>query len=258
VDTNNEQAYYSNLWKIINQKSSDYSAYGINSQGNAVLDSSALAQFIMEKYPKLVRNTIPHTVYTIPKTPFSEQLSYFFLNRANKGLCISLKDKNGNDIILVNAGDDSSARKKRILTIKAPTLDNMGKLQDRIKFKVLKNDIEYVTRRNLRQKVNKPMAAILVSTSRNETTPKGNFEKHFKALMQEQGHDASPRVAAEYLLSTMPYTEKRKLNTSLVTMGIKTREDMEKLLHKWKAEALKGIAAPKVSRTKVMEMEYGR
>jgi hypothetical protein len=33
---------------------------------------------------------------------------------------------------------------------------------------------------------------------------------------------------------------------------------MEKLLHKWKAEALKGIAAPKVSRTRVTEMEYGR
>jgi len=258
VDTNKEQVYYSSLWKIINQKSNDYSAYGINRQGNAVLDSGILAKYIIDKYPKLIRNTIPHTVYAIPKAPFSEQLSYFFLNRANKGLCISLKDKSGNDVILVNAGDGSSTGKKRILTIKAPTLDNMGKLQDRIKFTVLKNDIEYVTQRNLRQKVNKPMAAILSSTSRNETTPKGNFEKHFKALMREQGHGASPQVAAEYLLSTMPYTEKRKLNTSLVTMGIKSREDMEKLLHKWKAEALKGIAAPKVSRARVSEMEYGR
>jgi hypothetical protein len=56
----------------------------------------------------------------------------------------------------------------------------------------------------------------------------------------------------------MPYSEKRKLNASLNAMGVKSNQDMERLLHKWTAEALKGIAGPSISRARNREPEYGR
>jgi hypothetical protein len=159
---------------------------------------------------------------------------------------------------MVNARTGSEQNRKRTLTFTAPSLDDTAELRNKIAYRIIKNDIEYVLQKNLQLLSNTSMAAILSSAPKNSTTPKGTFEKHFKNLVREQGTGSSPMAAAQYLFSTMPYSEKRKLNISLNAMGIKSNQDMERLLHKWTAEVIKGIGGPAISRTKTREPEYER
>jgi hypothetical protein len=55
----------------------------------------------------------------------------------------------------------------------------------------------------------------------------------------------------------MAYSEKRKLNYSLNAMGVKTKTDMDKLLQRWKSEALRERPLPKHARSMKLP-EYGR
>jgi hypothetical protein len=43
----------------------------------------------------------------------------------------------------------------------------------------------------------------------------------------------------------MAYSDKKKLNHSLNAMGVKTKPDMEKLLQRWKSEALRETPLPR-------------
>jgi hypothetical protein len=253
-----EQLYYSNLWKIIHKKTTDFTFYRLNSKGMAELDSSMIAGYIMAHYPKAIRQSVSDTIYQIPNTPFSESISRLILNNSSKGFSIALKEKNGKHKIMVNAGIGSGQNKKRALVFYVDTVDTTSEVRNYIAQQVIKNDVEHILQKHLRLKSNKPLAAILSSTSKNAATPKGSFEKHFKALMKEQGVGASPMVTAQYLFTTMPYTEKKKLNVALNTMGIKSNEDMERLLHKWTAEAVKGIHQPAASTVKARRLEYER
>jgi hypothetical protein len=159
---------------------------------------------------------------------------------------------------MVNAGTGPEQNKKRVVSFSAPSFEDTVELRKNIALRVIKNDIEFILHKNLRLASNKPMAAILSSVSKNTSTPKGTFEKHFKSLIREQKASSSPMAAAQYLFSTMPYSEKRKLNISLNAMGIKSSPDLEQLLHKWTAEALKEKSEPTVSRARNQRVEYGR
>ena len=253
-----EQKYYSNLWKIIHGKTSDFTFYRLDSKGNAELDTALLADYVMGNYPAAVRHAVPDTIYQIPNTPFSENVSRLLVNNSRKGFMVALKGKDGRHKIMVNAGAGPEQNKKRTLLFTVPSTDNDAGLRKSIAARVIKDDIEFVLLRNLRLKSNKPVAAVLSSVSKNTATPKGTFEKHFKSLIREQGASSSPAATAQYLFSAMPYSEKRKLNVSLNAMGIKSHEDMERLLHKWTAEALKGISGPSVTKARAREPEYGR
>jgi hypothetical protein len=253
-----EQKYYANLWKIIHGKTSDFNFYRLNAQGNAELDTALLAGYVLANYPASIRHTVPETIYQIPNTPFSENVSRLILNNSRKGFSLALKEKDGRHRIMVNAGTGAGQNRKRTLFFTAPSLDDTAGLRKNIALQVIKDDIEFVLQKNLRLKSNRPVAAVLSSVSKNTATPKGTFEKHFKSLIREQGAPSSPMATARYLFSAMPYSEKRKLNVSLNAMGIKSNEDMERLLHKWTAEALKGQSRQAVSRTRARVPEYGR
>jgi hypothetical protein len=258
MKTEAEQTYYSNLWKIIHGKTNDFTFYRLNSKGNAELDTALLAAYVVGNYPSAVRHAVPDTLYQLSNTPFSENVSRLLINNSRKGLMVALKGKDGKHKIMVNAGTGPEQNKKRTLFFTVSSLDDDAGLRKNIAARVIKDDIEFVLQRNLRLKTNKPIAAALSSVSKNTTTPKGTFEKHFKSLMREQGTGSSPMGTAQYLFSTMPYSEKRKLNVSLNAMGIQSHQDMERLLHKWTAEALKGISVPSVSRARTREPDYGR
>lgn len=258
VKAETEQKYYSNLWKIIHGKTNDFTFYRLDAKGNAELDTALLADYVLSNYPASIRHAVPETIYQIPNTPFSENVSRLILNNSRKGFSLALKGKDGRHRIMVNAGTGTEQNRKRTLAFTALSLDDTAGLKKNIALQVIKNDIEFVLQRNLRLKANKPIAAVLASVSKNTATPKGTFEKHFKSLIREQGAGSSPAATAQYLFSTMPYSEKRKLNASLNAMGVKSNQDMERLLHKWTAEALKGIAGPSISRARNREPEYGR
>jgi hypothetical protein len=253
-----EQRYYSRLWKIIHEKTNDFAFYRLNPQGNAELDTAALAAFVVANYPASIRHAVPNTIYQMPKTAFSENVSRLLVNNSRKGFAIALKGKDGLYTIMANTGGGPETNKKQLLVFAIPSLHDPDELRKSIARRIIKGDIEYVLQKNLRLASNASIMAVWSSKSRNAKTPKGSFEKHFKSLMREQGATASPVAAARHLFSAMPYTEKRKLNISLKAMGIKSNLELERLLHKWAAEALKGVAAPALSRTKKRELEYER
>jgi hypothetical protein len=55
----------------------------------------------------------------------------------------------------------------------------------------------------------------------------------------------------------MAYSDKKKLNRSFQALGIKTNIDMEKLLQRWKSEALRERPLPARSPSRELE-GYGR
>jgi hypothetical protein len=253
-----EQRYYSNLWNIIRTKSKDFNFYRLNARGSAELDTSLLARYTLTNYPNVMRASVSDTIYQLPNVPFSDTISRIMLNNSSKGFSLALKEKDRKHKIMVNAGTGPGVNKKRTIIVNVNTIQDTAELRSVVALQVIKSDIEYVLQKQLGLKVNKPLAAIFASESRNTVTPKGNFEQHFKALMKEQGAGASPMATAQYLFTTMPHTEKRKLNVSLNAMGIKSNNDMEHLLHKWTAEALKGIHTVVVSKAKSNELAYER
>jgi hypothetical protein len=194
----------------------------------------------------------------MPKTAFSENISRLLVNNSRKGFVVALKGKDGRHTIMANGGNGTEPNKKRTLAFAIPSPRDQDELRKAIALRIIKSDIEFVMRKNLRLKSNASMAAVLSSVQTNTATPKGAFEKHFKSLIREQGASASPVAAARYLFAAMPYTEKRKLGISLNAMNIKTNQELERLLHKWTAEALKGIAAQAPSRIKKHEPEHER
>jgi hypothetical protein len=66
----------------------------------------------------------------------------------------------------------------------------------------------------------------------------GDFEKNFKALVREQGRGADSLLTAKFLVCSMSPVDKSELNKNLLSNGLKTPGDLERLLSKWKSEAL--------------------
>jgi hypothetical protein len=253
-----EQRYYADLWKIIHQKTNDFNFYRRTDTGAAELDTALLASHIKDSHPKIYSGNISPTVYRIPHTPFSENIALLMLTNSNKGFSIALKDGKGGHKIMVNAGSTSAKNKKRLISFTMDSLDTTSRLRSAIALRILQSDIEYVLEKQHRKRDNKVMAAVLVSVAKNRATPKGSFERHFKALIKEQGPGSTPMAAARYLFNTMPHSEKKKLNRSLYGMGIRTNRDMNRLLQKWEAEVSPAREKVRPSMTKAVSMEYGR
>jgi hypothetical protein len=121
-------------------------------------------------------------------------------------------------------------------------------------YRILKDDIQYVFNHNTYSRTEGfASSAPELRKNKNTTTPKGKFERQFKALVREQGAGSSPGAAAKYIFAAMAYSEKKKLNLSLNAMGVKTNADMDKLLQRWKSEALRERPLPKRSPSRELE-----
>jgi hypothetical protein len=125
-------------------------------------------------------------------------------------------------------------------------------------YHILKDDIQYVFRNEKYLRTNRlPPGLPSLEENRAQVTPRGRFEKQFKALIREQGSGSSSNRTAQYIFTTMAYSDKKKLNHSFKAMGIKTNADMEKLLQRWKSEALRERPLP--AHTPSRELQgYGR
>jgi hypothetical protein len=66
----------------------------------------------------------------------------------------------------------------------------------------------------------------------------GDFEKNFKTLIREQGNGADSLLTAKFLVYSMPPGDKAELNKNLLSNGLKNTGDLERLLAKWRSEAL--------------------
>jgi hypothetical protein len=252
-----EQKYYTSLNDVINRYNKTHFTQAL------VLDDAytdSLAQYVMRSYPHLTRNVLSNTVYTVPETPITRGIIQSLINRTQKGTVIAVKDAKGNHTLFANAGEGTAANKKRILVMDSSGPDmNTTDPRSRAVLQVLKNDLRYVLEND---KFLTPFQAArkppFTPAKKPEVKPKGKFERHFKNLIKEQGRSASSNSTAQYILSTMAFTEKRKLNHSLSAAGIKTKDDMERLLQKWKAEALRELSPPERTRSRNTEISVGR
>jgi hypothetical protein len=252
-----EQHYYNNLNDIINR----YNRKHFNRA--VVLDDAytgSLAEYVMQSYPRLTRNIVSNTVYTVPETPFTRGIIQSVINRTRKGTLIAVRDAKGNHTLFANAGTGETANKKRILVMDCAGPDmNTADPGNLVVLQVLKNDIRYVlTSGKFPARVPAARKPPFIQTNRPEVTPKGKFERHFKNLVKEQGRDASPDSTARFIFSAMAFRDKKKLSHSLNAMGIKTKDDMERLLQKWKAEVLREPPLPERTRARNVEMAAGR
>jgi hypothetical protein len=221
--------------------------------------ASSLAEFIMASYPRLTQNLLNGSVYTVPKTPFSERIIPALINAANKGTVVSVRDARGKLKIYANAGKDDKGTKKRILVLDGHEKDTAKNNHRRLlAYHILKNDIQYVFRNEtyLRTRPSLPRPPAL-QENRDRATPKGKFERQFKSLIREQGSGSSPNVTAQYIFTTMAYSDKKKVNHSLNAMGVKTKTDMDKLLQRWKSEALRETPNPRHTPSRELQ-GYGR
>ena len=251
-----EEKYYASLNSIINRYNKTHFNHAVIPDDRY---ASSLAEFIMASYPRLTQNLLNGSVYTVPKTPFSERIIPAIINAANKGTVVSVRDAQGNLKIYANAGNDDRGNKKRILVLDGHEKDQAkNNRRYLLTYHILKDDIQYVFRNETyfgtRPSAPKPPT---LQENRDRVTPKGKFERHFKALIREQGSDSSPGVTAHYIFTTMAYSDKKKLNHSLGAMGIKTKTDMEKLLQRWKSEALRETPLPRHTPSRELA-GYGR
>jgi hypothetical protein len=251
-----EEKYYSGLNAIINRYNKKHFNHAVVADDQY---ASSLAAFIMASYPRLTQSLVNGSVYTIPKTPFSERIIPAIINAAAKGTVISIRDAQGRLKMYANAGKDGKGNKKRILVIDGHEKDSVKNNHRRLlAYHILKDDIQYVFRDKtyLKPKPSVPVSSGL-RENREKVTPKGKFERQFKSLIREQGASSSPGVTAQYIFTTMAYSDKKKLNHSLSAMGIKTKPDMEKLLQRWKSEALRERPFPKHTPSRELQ-GYGR
>jgi hypothetical protein len=244
VKADQEETYYSRLHAIINRYNRDHFNQAVAPDDQYV---SSLAEYIMASYPRFTQNLLNGSVYTVPKTPFSERIIPAIVNAAAKGTVVSVRDAQGKLTIYANAGKDNTGNKKRILVLDGHEKDTAQKNHRYLMaYHILKDDIQYVFRNEKYSRTDYPSPGLSVlAGNRAQVTPKGKFEKQFKALIREQGTGSSPSLTAQYLFTTMAYSDKKKLNHSLTAMGIQTKSDMEKLLQRWKSEALRERPLPR-------------
>jgi hypothetical protein len=159
--------------------------------------------------------------------------------------------------IYANAGKDTRGNKKRILVLDGHEKDTAkNNRRSLLAYHILKDDIQYVfgNETYIKKRPSRPVAPAF---RRNTVTPKGKFERQFKALVREQGSGSSPSLTAQYIFSTMTYSDKKKLNHSPLAMGVKTTTDMQKLLQRWKSEALRDSPLPRHTHSRELA-GYGR
>ncbi|MDR0386540.1 MAG: hypothetical protein LBH57_00750 [Treponema sp.] len=251
-----EEKYYARLNTIINQYNRSHANHAVTPDEHY---TSSLAEFIITFYPRLTRNLLNGSVYTVPKTPFSDRIVPAIINAANKGTVVSVRDAQGKLKIYANAGKDDKSNKKRVLVLDGHERDAAkNNYLYLLAYRILKDDIRYVSHNEKYFRV-KSFASPSpeLPAKRNTVTAKGKFERRFKALIRKQGTGSSPALTARYIFAAMTCSDKRKLNASLKTMGVATGTDMVKLLQRWKAEALRENPLPRHTPSRELA-GYGR
>jgi hypothetical protein len=179
-----EEKYYSSLNAIITRYNKKHFNHAVMPDEQY---TSSLAEFIMASYPRLTQNLLSGSVYTVPKMPFSERIVPAIINAATKGTVVSVRDAQGNLKIYANAGKDGKGNKKRILVLdgheKDPAKNNRRYL---LAYHILKDDIQYVFHNEKYSPTKHFLSASpALQENRDRVTPKGKFERHFKALIRE-------------------------------------------------------------------------
>lgn len=241
-----EKEYYAYLEKVIREQKSSTPFFHKGGE-DYEMDVLMLMNHIAKKNPHLAEKVIGNIVDTTGMKNASKQDILRFMGRTEKGTIVKWKNGEGEELYLVNNGTNLIKNSKRILVLGSHlNKGDMELLKKSMYGSVLKKDIQHVYDKMVRdeQQRKQRRGKFDVSNYFNEKRERkvehtaSLFEKNFKKLVREYGSSSSPFATASTMISLMDGQEKKKLSESLLTHGVRDSLDFERLLSKWKNEAL--------------------
>lgn len=248
MNKKDEKEYFTYLEKIIKEQkaSSSFWKQGTNSYEMDVL---LLMNHISKKNPNLADKIISNFVDTTGMKDCSKQDILSFMARTEKGTICKWKNENGEEVYLVNNGERPFKKSKQILVFgNHLNKGDLELLKKSMYGTVLKKDIQKVydkiareEQRKIQRNGIKRDSFFSRMTERKERIIEhsaSEFERNFKELVREQGSLCIPRATADTMLAFMSGQEKKKLAENLNSKGVSNSLSWERLLDKWKNEAL--------------------
>lgn len=240
-----EKAYYAYLEKVIREQKARSPFFSKGSESRE-MDILMLMQHIEKKNPRLMDKIIENLIDTSGLENASREEILELMSRTDKGSFCRWKNEEGEEVYLINNGRNLLNRRKRILVLGSHmNKGDMELFKKTMYGAVLKKDIEHIYKKiehdNQRRAKKGRRSVLEFFSERKEKAlehTSSNFEKNFKNLVREQGAACSPFATAQAMIAFMPGTEKAKLSESLTGMGIRDSNSLERLLSKWKSEAL--------------------
>lgn len=239
-----EKEYYKYLEKVIREQKAKQPFFHNNSQSYEI-DIHMIMQHIMKKNPELAEKIFSNFVDTTQMKNASKQAILRFVGKTEKGTIVKWKNEEGEEIYLINNGQNFFSNTKRVLVLGSHlNKSDLNELKNTMYGAVLKRDIQHVYKKIQRDELKKEKRGESLYeyfARKNEQKlehTSSNFEKNFKQLVKEQGASCIPFATASTMISFMSENEKKKLTQSFNEMGVRNSSDLEVLLSKWKSEAL--------------------
>lgn len=244
-----EKEYYAYLEKIIRQQKAQ-SPFWKHNTNSYEMDILVLMNHISKKNPRLIDKILNNYIDTTGMENSSKEDILAFMGKTEKGTVCKWKNENGEEIYLLNNGERFFTKKKQILVFGNHI--NKGDLElikKSMYGSVLKKDIQKVYEKIAREEEIKQQRklsgrkpsfvnTIVEKKEKIKEHTASEFERNFKLLVKEQGTLCIPRATADTMLAFMNGPEKSKLAGSLSSIGVKDSLSWERLLDKWKTEAL--------------------
>lgn len=255
-----ELSYYSWLEDVIRKNQRNSFPENLSPEERDI-QTVLLVQQIEKKYPELYEKLLAGTVDATQNSNITQNDVLGFLGKTEKGTCVTWKDMNGNEYLFVNAGQGSGLNKRRILVMGNDNAQkDLKTIKKLVVAELLRKDVEHIYSK-IQQKENKrkksrSYLSEFFSEKNAIVHTAGSFEKNFKKMIKRQGFGSSSLSTAGFLVKTMNASERKKLQSSFASMGVKSGEDLENVLNRWRNEALH--ERPKIrkntARTNSMEM----
>lgn len=248
MKTKEEKAYFAYLEKIIREQKAK-SSFWQRETNSYEMDILMLMNHIAKKNPHLADRIVGNFIDTTKIKDYSKKDILSFMSQTEKGTICKWKNEEGEEIYLVNNGRNFFKPTKQILVFgNHVSKGDLELLKKSMYGQVLKKDIQKVYEKIAREEQRKIerkgkilySVADKISDAKKKTLEHTatDFEKNFKELVREQGSLCIPRATANTMLAFMPVAEKRKLGEGLTRNGITGEGEWERLLEKWKNEAL--------------------
>lgn len=237
-----EKEYYKYLEKVIREQKARQPFFHNNSQSYEI-DIHMIMQHIMKINPELAEKIFSNFVDTTQMKDASKQDILRFVGRTEKGTIVKWKNEEGEEIYLVNNGQNFFTNTKRVLVLGSHlNKSDLNELKNTMYGAVLKRDIQHVYKkiqRDEQRKQKKGESLYEYFTRKNELEhTSSNFEKNFKQLVKEQGSTCIPFSTFSTMVTLMKENERKTLAQSFSQMGVRNNFELEALLSKWKSEAL--------------------
>lgn len=242
-----EKEYFALLEKIIREQKSKSHFWDKNSNSYE-MDILMLAEHIRKKKPELLDKIIGNLIDGTKITNSSKKDILSFMAHTEKGTVCRWKNEKGEEVFLINNGENFLKKTKQILVIgNRVNKGDLELLKKSMYGTVLKKDIQKIYEKIAAEEKKKQQGTFKKTTifsefekakEKIERHSASDFERNFKTLVREQGPLCIPMGTAQTMLAFMPETEKNKLASGLNGMGVKDSVSFEHLLDQWKNEAL--------------------